>query len=36
MSLWNRFVCLQITVGPRFGGVIDDVARSIKDAYDRV
>ena len=27
--------CL-LTIGPRFGGVVDDVARYFKDAYDRV
>ena len=25
-----------LTIGPRFGGAIDDAARYFKDAYDRV
>lgn len=25
-----------LTIGPRFGGAVDDAARYFKDAYDRV
>lgn len=25
-----------LTIGPRFGGAIDDAARYFKDAYDKV
>lgn len=35
----NRVTCCKIgllTIGPRFGGAIDDAARYFKDAYDRV
>jgi citrate synthase len=31
-----NFVAGLLTIGPRFGGAIDDAARYFKDAYDRV
>ena len=32
---WNAVVAGLLTIGPRFGGAIDDAARYFKDAYDR-
>ena len=40
MIIWSEFFFLSetglLTIGPRFGGAIDDAARYFKDAYDRV
>lgn len=33
---WNVVVAGLLTIGPRFGGAIDDAARYFKDACDRV
>lgn len=38
MDNWSKFTFETglLTIGPRFGGAIDDAARYFKDAYDRV
>jgi citrate synthase len=33
---WNSVITGLLTIGPRFGGAIDDAARYFKDACDRV
>lgn len=35
-DLVSSLVSGLLTIGPRFGGAIDDAARYFKDAYDRV
>lgn len=36
VSINYDYVTGLLTIGPRFGGAIDDAARYFKDAYDRV
>jgi citrate synthase len=33
---WSAVITGLLTIGPRFGGAIDDAARYFKDAFDRV